>query len=1161
MSSTLRSVRVVLSASTAGYIAEMKRAGAVTDSVAAGMTASGKKMSASQKALELGAKATKFAALGVAGGLVIAGKAAADYQAELALVQTLSHATAPEMKKLDDQARHTGQSWGFTATQVAQGQEELVKAGVSLKNILGGGLRGTLALAAAGQTDVATATEVAAEAMTQFKLKGKDVPHIADLLAAGADKALGSVTDLGDGLTQVGTTAHQMGFSIEETVGTLAEFAQAGLEGQRGGTVLNQMLLQLASPTSTAEALMKKYNLSLYDANGNIKTMSALAGNLQQSFAHLSPEQRNYALGVIFGSRAIRGANILLKDGAKANADWTKKVNDAGFAAQQASGKLDSLEGDWAKLKATTQTALIDIGSGATGSPLRKLVQGVTGDIKHLEKDGSLKRWGAEVSNTIQQVIRAAGPLAHEVGHDLSVVGHGVGEVVSGFNKLPHGIQQAIVTGGAVAYGAHKLGIDSTLKAAAKTVLGTGRGGLVGRAGVVPVVVTNWPPGFGVGGRVGAAEGAAAGLAIKGGVGGAVQGAVGKGALPGFGTDAVAAARSASIDRLFGRLGGFGAGIALGGMVPIGDAGNEVITPKALPQSRFDALQARAAAKAMRELGLSEQIVTEAGKGNAKAQAEVSAALGNQRKKINDLQNTRDGAWIAVNADKYKSLGKQIDSATNAYNTVKGAVKQAAQAHAEETGALETANRATAKYRQQLASLPPKVQTAVTSPGAVTSFADVRRLARQYDLTPRQVRTVIQLAGVSQAAAEARAYANQMAALNGRVATTYLRQVVQHVGTPTAIAGGGHPIYAGGSADGSTVPKTGRGYADRHLYALADGEEVVSNRHGQADRHRALLKAINANRLADGGTTGGIRGLAGGGTAFRVGTAAITVPIAHAANGWILDARNVAIAKALASAAQDITDANYQTLQDARATKTSRVDELHTLQSIRDTQNQLAGRHKKGKLKGQHTLTGLDRQTAQAELADYRHQLHDITHARVEAIKAANQQIRQQAIADQAQNRQDTMSSLTGSLDLLGETTSASRAVSLVGRTTDDIAQAGQIMAQLRSKGASPLLLQNLLQHAQSGDFRSVIRLGQSLLAQPVLLSQLNSSYGQMQQVAGSVATFASDPRFLGGGKWDPTGAAPKVVQVNIGADPTAWTRELQRVVKHEVQTELAKIG
>ncbi|GEB17222.1 hypothetical protein NSI01_55370 [Pimelobacter simplex] len=58
------------------------------------------------------------------------------------------------------------------------------------------------------------------------------------------------------------------------------------------------------------------------------------------------------------------------------------------------------------------------------------------------------------------------------------------------------------------------------------------------------------------------------------------------------------------------------------------------------------------------------------------------------------------------------------------------------------------------------------------------------------------------------------------------------------------------------SASGSTVPDDGGGYRDYLPYLLAPGEEVISNRVGQADRFRPLLKAINAGRLADGGTAG-----------------------------------------------------------------------------------------------------------------------------------------------------------------------------------------------------------------------------------------------------------------------------------------------------------------
>jgi TP901 family phage tail tape measure protein len=72
---------------------------------------------------------------------------------------------------------------------------------------MGGGLKGALSLAAAGQIDVAEAAGIASTAMTQFSLAGKDLPHVADLLAAGAGKAMGSVDDLGQALNQAGLVA------------------------------------------------------------------------------------------------------------------------------------------------------------------------------------------------------------------------------------------------------------------------------------------------------------------------------------------------------------------------------------------------------------------------------------------------------------------------------------------------------------------------------------------------------------------------------------------------------------------------------------------------------------------------------------------------------------------------------------------------------------------------------------------------------------------------------------------------------------------------------------------------------------------------------------------------------------------------------------------
>lgn len=58
---------------------------------------------------------------------------------------------------------------------------------------------------------------------------------------------------------------------------------------------------------------------------------------------------------------------------------------------------------------------------------------------------------------------------------------------------------------------------------------------------------------------------------------------------------------------------------------------------------------------------------------------------------------------------------------------------------------------------------------------------------------------------------------------------------------------------------GGTVPGQRQPYGDKVYAYLAPGEEVISNRFGQADRNRDLLKAINANKMAGGGTAGGDR--------------------------------------------------------------------------------------------------------------------------------------------------------------------------------------------------------------------------------------------------------------------------------------------------------------
>ncbi|GAA4176597.1 phage tail tape measure protein [Gryllotalpicola koreensis] len=330
-----------------------------------------------RSATDAGGKALTALSVTAIATATAAARAYSDWASTMAQVQSLSRANATDMKKLSDQTMQFAGQFGITASQAAEAELELVKGGVSVTDMVNGGLKGALTLAAAGQLNVGDATSIAVSAMTQFGLKGQDVSHIADLLAAGADKALGSVQDLGEGLKYVGPVASGLGISLEQTVGTLAELAQNGIIGEQAGTSLRGMLSSLTSPSKLAADTMHDLGIKVYDAQGKFIGLNGVAQQLQDKTKKLTEAQKNQALGQIFGNQQITAAQVLLKGGAAAVDQWTTAVDEQGFAAEQAAGKLDSLSGDVQKFSASLKNDLVQAGS-VTSPLLRQLVQSGT---------------------------------------------------------------------------------------------------------------------------------------------------------------------------------------------------------------------------------------------------------------------------------------------------------------------------------------------------------------------------------------------------------------------------------------------------------------------------------------------------------------------------------------------------------------------------------------------------------------------------------------------------------------------------------------------------------------------------------------------------------------------------------------------------------------
>lgn len=364
-----KNIVIRLMADTASYEAAMTRAGSTAKTVASGMEHTGRKSA-------LIASGMTAAGLAVAAFGVAAVKMAADFDQQMSTVQANTGATSAQMDQLRAAAIEAGASTVYSASDSADAINDLGKAGMSVTDILTGGLTGALNLAASDGMAVGDAAEYMANALSMFHLKGSQASQVADTLAAGAGKAVGNVSDFGEALNNCGAQANSFGMNVQETTGVLALFAQNGTIGAESGTQLNSMLMKLAAPSAEASNTMRELGISAYDAQHHFVGMANFAGQLQKAEKGLTDEQRNQANATIFGSYAIKAANYLYEAGESGVNKWTKAVSESGYAAEQAAAKNNNLKGDLENLSGSMESLMISVGEGAQG-PLRKMVQGL----------------------------------------------------------------------------------------------------------------------------------------------------------------------------------------------------------------------------------------------------------------------------------------------------------------------------------------------------------------------------------------------------------------------------------------------------------------------------------------------------------------------------------------------------------------------------------------------------------------------------------------------------------------------------------------------------------------------------------------------------------------------------------------------------------------
>jgi len=287
-----------------------------------------------------------------------------DFEQQIAIVGAVSGASKQELELLAKSARDLGKSSLFTATEVAQLQEELAKLGFTTQEIIESS-GGILDLATAFKLDLAEAAETTASTLNAFGLEAEDTRMVVDVMADSFSSSALNLTRFQEAIKLVAPAAKQTGRTLQETTALLSLLADNGISGSIAGTQLNRVFIEL-----------NKKGLSLERAMELVATSTDKLGTATE----------------LVGDRGAKALSIFADQSTALEKLREDYADVAGEAEQLALKTGDTLEGSLKRAKSAWDELILSF-SGSKGV-LRDTVDAFTGFITELTESSAIIDFG-----------------------------------------------------------------------------------------------------------------------------------------------------------------------------------------------------------------------------------------------------------------------------------------------------------------------------------------------------------------------------------------------------------------------------------------------------------------------------------------------------------------------------------------------------------------------------------------------------------------------------------------------------------------------------------------------------------------------------------------------------------------------------------------------
>ena len=350
-------------------------------------------------------------------------------------------ASTQDMAKLEEQVRSWAETTRFGAVETANAVKEAASSGWELTEIYEG-IPTVMTLAATAGMDLTDATEYLNSALAGLNMDMSESATLVDQWVMASNRSRASVLDMGEAMQRLGSL---MTFteSSDEVLTLLSVMAEYGTKGAEAGTLLRNVMLRLIAPTANAaETLdmldaseeeladlgemdvaaaakaMDTLGLSVFDAEGNLKSMIQVISELRRATNGMTEEEMYPMLAAIFPTRTMRGIMDLLRTSDEEYASIQNRIRSSGgYASEIAALQEGGIGGSIRKLKSAFEELKLTVGE-AMNPQIMKVTDALTELIQNIS-DMPEGTWDF-IGNIFATIVKA-GPVLIGVGTTLKL--------------------------------------------------------------------------------------------------------------------------------------------------------------------------------------------------------------------------------------------------------------------------------------------------------------------------------------------------------------------------------------------------------------------------------------------------------------------------------------------------------------------------------------------------------------------------------------------------------------------------------------------------------------------------------------------------------------------------------------------------------------------